>query len=460
MKRLTRFKYGQQAIILFCAVCFLAISPISQAADLSEKQIRTTVEESMKAILTGQAYTPTLERNQLILRAMFEKGAITKADLETMAKNAIFPIMETCTTSRYILKKAPERVDALLSPYMSWEEIHKIVWEVGTGMVPDGEQVVLTIGTLAPPGTPWMSIPENVLIPRMAKLSNNKFIVKIYGGGIMGEDTDILRKMDIGQLDGCGCTALGILAASPEAAVFLLPGLYKNYDEIDYITEKFRKRIDQSYEKRGYILAALIDTGFFYIFSRNRVDNLADLKKLNFSTWVGEIETTMFEELGINGTPVAVPETISAFSTGMINANMSPAAWMLGMQAYQYVNFYVKEPILYSPAAVVISVKTKERIKKRFGVSETFAINVQEMLIYEVSTLEEEWRALSRNYEKKCLEAFETKCGIKVVNFSAADRRKMEQAFLNVQEKLADKIFPSKLMVEIKEALAEYRSKK
>ena len=460
MNRVTRLTTGQHIVFLICVLCFVTLPVMCLAADLSKKEIRTTVEESIKAILTGQAYTKALERNQLTLRAMFEKGSITKADLESMAEEAIIPVMERYNTSRYILKEAPARVEALLSPYMSWEEVKKITWKVGSSMIPDGEQVVLTIGTLAPPGTPWMSIPEKVLIPRMAELSNNKFIVKIYGGGIMGEDTDILRKMDIGQLDGCGCTALGILAASPDTAVFLLPGMYQNYDEIDHITAKFRKRIDQAYEKRGYILSALIDTGMFYIFSSNRITDLNDLKRLNFSTWFGDIETALYKQLGISGTPVAVPETISAFSTGMINANIAPAAWMLGMQAYQYVNYYVNQPILYSPAAVVISLQTKERMKKRFGISETFALNVQEMLIYEVSLLEKEWRELSRSYEAKCLDAFEKKCGIKAITLSDRDQQTLEKAYLNVQEELADKVYPRDLMEDIKKALAEYRAGK
>ncbi len=446
-------------------VCILVIMGIpvlftaAAAADLSPKEIRETVAQSMKAVLTGQTYTPALEKKQQTLRDMFERGLITKAGLETMAEEAIIPILNQFQTSRYILQKAPDRVNALLSPYMSWEEIKEITWKVGSGMVPDGEQVVIKIGTLAPPGTPWLSVPETVLIPRMAKLSNNKFVVKIFGGGVMGEDTDILRKMDIGQLDGCGCTALGILAACPESSVFLLPGMYRDYKEIDYITKKFRKRIDRAFEERGYVLACLIDTGLFYVFTKNRVKDLADLKKQAFATWFGNIETTLFDELGLDGRPVAVPETISAYSTGMINANIAPAAWMLGMQAYQYVNYYVKEPLLYSPAAVIISLQTKERLRKRFGVSETFASNVQEMLIYEVSTLEQEWKELSRNYEDKCLQAFEQKCGIKAVTLSYADRKILELASLHVREKLAGKLYPRELLDDIIKALEKYRSR-
>jgi len=133
----------------------------------------------------------------------------------------------------------------------------------------------------------------------------------------MGEDVDILRKMDIGQLEGCGCTALGILTACPEISALLLPGLFKNYDEVEYITEKFRKQINAYSEKRGYILAALIDTGFFNVYSKNKITCLDDLKKFRILTWIGPVETSLYKELGINATPVAVPEVVAALSTGL-----------------------------------------------------------------------------------------------------------------------------------------------
>jgi TRAP-type C4-dicarboxylate transport system substrate-binding protein len=320
--------------------------------------------------------------------------------------------------------------------------------------------MVLTIGTLAPPGTPWINIPETVLLPRIAKLSNNKVVVKVYGGGVMGEDTDILRKMDIGQLSGCGCTALGILAASPDTSVLLLPGLFRNYDEVDFILEKFRKRIDRSFEERGYILGALIDTGFFYLFTKYPISGgLADLKKQKLLTWFGEVETAFYQELGIDAaTPVAVPETISALSTGLANANLAPAAWMLGIQAYQYARYYFTPPMVYSPGAIIVSVATKEKLRKQFGVSETLAYNVQEMLIYEVSQLEPRWKKEVRDYEAKSLQAFKTKCGMKAVPLSAEDQKVLEQASARVADRLAGKAYPRDLMNDIRKALEEYRT--
>ncbi|MDY6905755.1 MAG: TRAP transporter substrate-binding protein DctP [Thermodesulfobacteriota bacterium] len=416
------------------------------------------INESIKDLLTGQPFRPALEKKQLVVRKMFEAGLITKPECIEMVKGAMLPILEQCKTSRYILKEIPERVEALLFPYMTWEEVEAVAWEMGASLIDDGEQMVLNIATLAPPGTPWLDIPKRVLLPRIAELSDNKVIVKVYGGGVMGEDTDILRKMDIGQLNGCGCTALGILAASPETSALLLPGLFNNYDEVDYILKTFRKRIDQSFEKQGYILGALIDTGFFYLFTKNPVTCLDDLKNQKPLTWFGDVETAFYKALDVSATPVAVPETISALSMDMANANLAPAAWMLGMQAYQYARYYYAQPFIYSPGAILVSVATKEKLRKRFGVSETLAYNVQEMLIYEVSQLEPLWKKEARAFEAKTLEAFQSKCGMKPVPLSAADQERLARAADAVNEKLAGKVYPRELMNDIQTSLAAYRS--
>lgn len=449
--------YAVCAFIVFCISGFISSAP---AAELTKAEVQAVLQESTRALLTGQEFSPELQQKQQLMKGMFQTGVIGKAELAAMVEATILPVLNNHKTTRYILKKAPERINALFSPYLDWEEVRTIVWKAGSSVIKDGDQVVITIGTLAPPGTPWINVPETVLVPRMAQLSNNKVLIKIYGGGVMGEDTDILRKMDIGQLDGCGCTALGILAASPETSVFLVPGMYHNYNEIDYIYEKFRERIDKAFEDRGYILAALIDTGYFYIFSKYPVNSLADLKKQKVLTWFGAVETTLFGELGIDPTPVAVPEIVSALSTGLANTNLAPAAWMLGMQAYQYSNYYLKPPLLFSPAAVVVSNKTKDRLMRQFKLSDVFASNIQELLVYEVGTLEPQWKKLSREYEAKSLNAFETKCGMKAVTLSAEDQKTLAQAALKVQEKLADKTYPRDLMNDMQQALKEYRSRR
>ncbi len=444
----------------FAAVLVLGVEPaLVSAAGPAPKEIRTTVTQSMEAVWTGKQFKAGRVRKQQKLRDMLEAGSVSKAELTAIIKQTIPSLMNHHTTSRYYLQEMGGRIDTLFASHITWKAVKKLFWQEMASVVPDGDQMVFRVGTLAPQGTPWLNVPEKILIPRMEKLSDEKITLKLYGGGVMGEDVDILRKIDIGQLDVCGATTLGMLAASPETAVFMLPGLFNNYEEIDYIYNKFRKRIDAGFEKRGYILAALIDTGHFHIYSKKRIDSLADLKRQKVLTCWGTVESTIYDELGISATPVAVPEVVSALSTGLADTTLAPAAWMLGMQAYQYTGYYLTPPLLYSPAVVIMGVRAVDRIQRQFDVSDTMTHNIQELLVFEVNRVEHEWRKQIRTYEERALQAFRTKTGMKAVKLSAADQAAIAKAGVRVRKKLAGRIFSEKLMNDVLNALESFRKK-
>jgi TRAP-type C4-dicarboxylate transport system substrate-binding protein len=431
-----------------------------RAADMDKSAAYSVVNDSLRAMWLGEAYGPELTQKQQALKQLLTIGALDKAGLEETIGKAIVSLLDQQKTSRYNLRQMPERFEALFSPVVSWPECKKILWGTASAPIKKGEPMTIKTATLAPPGTPWINVPETIAIAEIDKLTNGAIQIKIYGGGVMGEDTDVLKKMDGGQLDGCGCSSMGVLAASPEASALLLPGLFNNYEEVDYICEKFRERLDRAFEEKGYVLAALVDSGFHYLFSRNKITGLADLRKQKVLTWFGLLETTFYQELGINPIPVAVPEVVSTLSTGTADVTLAPPAWVLGMQAYQYVSYIIKPSLLYSPGAIFVSVHTKDKFQKQLGISATFSFNIQEMLVFEFNSLEKEWKSQVRTYEAKSLQAFETKLGMKTVTLSQEDMLAIRKANMAVREKLGDKAFSKGLMNDILKALDEYRAKK
>ncbi len=442
----------------FAAIILFAIAPpYVSAAKAAQKEVQATVVKSMEAVWTGEAFGPDLLQKQQKLKTMLDSGLVTRDELEAIIKKTVPSLMNHHATSRYYLQKMSGRIDALFSSHINWEEIKKMVWKEMASVVKDGDQMVFKVGTLAPKGTPWLNVPEKMLIPDMEKLSDGKITLKLYGGGVMGEDEDILRKIDIGQLDVCGATTLGMLAASPETAVFMLPGLFKNYKEVDYIYEKFRRRIDAGFEKKGYILAALIDTGYFHCYSKNRIGSLADLRRQKVLSCWGTVEGALFKELGISAIPVAVPEVMSALSSGLANTTLAPAAWMLGMQAYQYAGYYITPPLLYSPAVVIMGLQAVKRIQRQFELSDTLTYNIQEVLVFEVGLFEGAWRDQIRTYESRALHAFETRTGMEAVTLSAEDQEAIAQAGLRIRKELAGKIFSEALMNDVLNALESFR---
>jgi len=336
------------------------------------------------------------------------------------------------------------------------EEVHALVWEKVHTILKD--TIHMKVGTLAPEGTAWLDVPRTILNKHLSKVSNGKVKIKMYTGGVMGEDVDILRKMDMGQLDGCGCTALGVFKASPELGVLFLPMMFRNYAEVDHILSKFRDEFDKSLKKKGYVLASLIDTGFFYLWTKNPIRSLADIKRQRMMTWFGPVESTTYQELGISPIPISVPEVVTSLNTGIVDATYGPGPWILGTQAYTNLKYYVTQPLFYSPAAIFFTDKIKNRFKGKY--SDISIHNFQELLIYETMNFEHQWiHKYLRPYEKKAMKAFQ-KYGIKPVTLSKADMDKIEAASKRVWYKLADKVYPKSLLERVLKELEKFRQGK
>ena len=459
MKRLLKISIGKYFLII-CSMIFLVSFPESiPAATDDYVEAQTTIMESFDALWAGKTFSPDLKKKQQALKKRLENRSLNKTDLERMILETVMSLLNQQKTNRYALAEIPERINEMLSPYLEWEELRRIFWSKGATAFGNGNQLEFTVGTLAPVGTPWLVVPEK-LMSEISQMSSNKVAFKIYSSGVMGEDVDILRKMDIGQLDGCGCTAKGILTACPETYVFLLPGLFNDYEEIDFIFKKFRKRIDAFFEEKGYLLAALIDTGNFYLFSKQKISSLAALRTARTMTTFGVVETTLYENLGITPIPVSITEVISSLSTGMADTISAPASWMLGMQCYQYVNFYVAEPLFYSPAAIIVRTGINDKLKNKLGLSDILTHNLQEMLVFEFSSIEDEWKADTRKFEKKCLEAFTAKTGMKTSTLSPEDKKVIKQMGQKVWSDLAGKVYSQELLNDILQALKDYRQAK
>ena len=453
-------KFRIPVVFLLIMLAFIAgPSRVTMAQDVTRPEIQRLLQNCLFVLWTGQETTdPLFQQQQQTLQARLKAGAVTGDELEAMLETAFTAILDHHKTSRYNLKAMSESIEDVLSPYMDWPDVRKIMWRVSVSPADKNSPMQIKIGTLAPPGTPWITLPETIIFPELETLTDGKLLFKIYGGGVLGDDADILEKMGVHRVDGCGCTALGVLEASPETSALLVPGLFKNYEEVDYICEKFRKRLDVAFEQRGYILAGIIDTGFLYLFSKNKINSLEDLRKQKVLTWFGAVENALFKELGIEATPVTVPEVVSILSMGQADTVLLPPVWMLGMQAYQYTNYYFKPPLLYSPAAIFVSSYTRERLQQQIGVSETFAYNLQEIIVFEFNSMESEWKQRLRNYEQKSLKAFETKCGMKAITFCPEDQLVIEKAAKSVAQQLADKVYPATFVDNIQQALVEYRT--
>lgn len=377
---------------------------------------------------------------------------------------------------------------------------------LSAGPETDNAAYTIKFGTMAPSQSAWTDLPVKLLIPIVHDMFGNKIRLVVYYGGTMGDDSDIIRKIKLGQLHACCCTNQGTVKAVPELSVLTLPLLFRSYGEVDYVLAKLRGPIESLFEDRGFYLLFIVDTGFLYFFSKNDCSTLAAIQEHRVFSWFGEIQLETFKQLDIHPIPVAIPELPSSISSGVTDAGTGPASWLLATQMYSHVHYALDLPLFYGPSTGFISKKevdkfiqdiekhpetfialqkhfssfirnlkpesyldnlgVKEKTYREAGMDVLSWLQRQELGVpADVSALmfgifrkaEKAWLSSIRNFEKECFQGF-AKRGMKRVPLASEDHARFQKSAQTVWEKYSGTIFPEWLLQDILAALEEYRA--
>jgi len=315
----------------------------------------------------------------------------------------------------------------------------------------DGKKMYYSkMGTLAPEGVGWAALIKDMVTPGILKATNGQVVLDWYWGGTMGDDQDLLSKLRNGQLQGGGFTGQGLVMACPEMALMELPFMFENYDEVEYIYSKFRPRISQWFEKRGYHLVLLAEQDFDQIYSTKiPIKTPEDFRNSRVLTWYGPLEERTLKALGASPLPIRVPEVAASIRTGVCDAFISPALWAVGTQMYTVMKYINPMRIRYSPAGGIITVKTWNLMPK----------DLQDTIDKYVMSIEKDFRQKVRVSNDKSLKAM-YKYGMKEVKMTPAELDVLKKRLTPVWDEFAAKGYYSKAeLAEVKALLAEYRAK-
>ena len=104
------------------------------------------------------------------------------------------------------------------------------------------QQYTIKFATIATEGTTWMNVMKE-FDQAIRKESGGRMGFKIYPGSVQGDEKDVLRKINLGQLHSAGVTGNGMTTIAPEARILDTPFLFKSYAEADHISQMFEKEL-------------------------------------------------------------------------------------------------------------------------------------------------------------------------------------------------------------------------
>lgn len=297
---------------------------------------------------------------------------------------------------------------------------------------------LIKFAVLAPPGSKWMES-INAANGRLEKKSGGKLKLKIYAGGTMGDEKDVVRKLHQGQLQSAAFTGTGLGDIVPEVRVLELPMIFDSTEQIDAVTSKLEPHFDQEFAAKGFKLLAWSEVGWVYIFSNKPIKTMGDLKETKMWMWEGDkLAKTMFEEMHITPVPLGLPNVRTSLQSGLINAVYAPPMAVTALQWNSKVRYMLNMKLANTIGAFLVDKKTYDGLSPE----------LQAMLKAETQTAAREIVGYSRTQNDQTINSLKSQ-GLQVTEVGPKEREEFLAASRRAAKGLEGKLYPASLLGEV-----------
>lgn len=182
------------------------------------------------------------------------------------------------------------------------------------------DTVILKLGTSAPEGSSWDQIFKE-MGEKWKQATGGAVTLRIYPGGVLGDEPDLVRKMRVGQIQAGALSAAGLSAIDASVAALQIPMMYRSYDELDYVRERLRSTLEKSFLEKGFVVLNWGDAGWVMFFAKERFATPDDMKTMKLFAWAGDNEAVeLWKSGGFHPVPLPATEILTGLQTGLINA--------------------------------------------------------------------------------------------------------------------------------------------
>ena len=228
------------------------------------------------------------------------------------------------------------------------------------------KKIIVKMATLAPEGTEWHGLLVE-LGQQWKEVTNGEVQLRIYPGGVVGDERDMIRKMRIGQIHGAAISNEGMTEINPYFTTFYMPMMYQSYDEVDFVRERLSDELLNITEDNGFKILTMVDVGWAYWFSTEPIYTPDDLKNNKIFIWAGDYKSVqLYEKHGYQPVPLAMTDVLSGLQTGLITSLGFNPLYALAQQLFGIADNMLEMKWGNLTAAIIIDLKTWNKIKPEY----------------------------------------------------------------------------------------------
>jgi TRAP-type C4-dicarboxylate transport system substrate-binding protein len=307
---------------------------------------------------------------------------------------------------------------------------------------------VIKIGSVAPDRSPWNDALKEIA-REWETITHGQVKLKIYPGGIAGNEEDMIRKMKVGILGGAVLTNIGLTKIDPDAFVLSTPFVFHSQQEMSYVMERLVPTFEQQIREKGFKVIVWTMSGWVNFFSKEPVLYPQDLKKQKLSFTTGEPAMEQaWKKSGYRIVPSDLKDLMMALQSGMVDAFYLPPLVAGSGQYFPLAPHMCSLKIAPLVGGMVIMDKIWERIPENFA----------RPMMEAVERVSKKLAAQTDALEKKALDTM-IKNGLIIHEAPADSMPQWKEAAAKGMDELIGKVYSRDIYEKLQRILKEYRQK-
>jgi len=196
--------------------------------------------------------------------------------------------------------------------------------------------------------------------------SDGKMTVKIFAGGVLGGDVQVLSAVQGGTIDFSSMNSGILQSLVKEFAIVDFPFLFADAKEADAILDgPIGRQLADKLPGKGLINLAYYDLGF-----RNLTNNKVSVKTANDISGLkvrviqSPIYLDTFNALGANAVPMPFTEVYTALETKIIDGQENPYSVIETNKFNEVQKYLTNTRHIYNPQSFLMSKKSWDKLNK------------------------------------------------------------------------------------------------
>jgi TRAP-type C4-dicarboxylate transport system substrate-binding protein len=222
--------------------------------------------------------------------------------------------------------------------------------------------VVIKLGTLAPNGSPWHTLLKE-MGQKWEQTSGGKVKLRIYPGGVLGNEGDMVKKIRIGQLQAASLTTIGLHDIAAEAQAVDVPMMIDSWATLDFVMDRMGPKLERIIDAKGYVVLGWSEVGFVRFFSTRKYATLAEMQQAKMFCWEGDpASAEAWRAGGFHPVVVSSTDIVPSLQTGLIDTVALAPLYAYSSRIFEKAKYMLDVPWAVLTGATVVKKEDWDKV--------------------------------------------------------------------------------------------------